>query len=203
MQTLAVLGGTGMTGQCVVEHALKKGLHVKLLYRNEVTIPDSFKEKVELIKGDATRLEDVKKVVENADGVCVILGTRNNLDPTTEMSTGTRNVIDAMKEAGLKKVSICMSSFLFRKPSEVPPQFENINNEHKRMLEITKNSGLDFVCVLPPHIANEPTNEVVVLHDSSPGRMVSKWSLGKFMVDCLEQPEHYGKVCGIAKKIER
>ncbi|XP_055902802.1 flavin reductase (NADPH) [Eupeodes corollae] len=200
MGKIAIIGGTGMTGKCVVELALQKGLNVRLLYRTEETVPESFKGKVDLVKGDATKLEDVKNVLEGVDAVCVTLGTRNKLEPTTEMSTGTKNIIDAMKELNIKRFSIIMSSFLFMNPEQVPKMFHNINEDHLRMLDLTKNSGLDYIAILPPHIADEPSGEVTILHDSSPGRAVSKYDLAKFIVDSLDQPEHYGKVCGIAKK---
>lgn len=116
------------------------------------------------------------------------------------MSTGTQNIINAMKELGLKRFSICMSSFLFWDENKVPPQFHNINLEHKKMLELTKSSNLDYTAVLPPHIADEPSSEIQILHDSSPGRVVSKYDLAKFLVDCLDMSEHCRKICGIAKK---
>ncbi|XP_055380824.1 flavin reductase (NADPH) [Condylostylus longicornis] len=201
MNKIAVIGGTGMTGQCVVDYAVKKGLKVRLMYRNISTVPEAFKTKqeIELVEGDATKLDNVKNLLNDVDGVCVILGTRNNLEPTTEMSTGTQNVVEAMKTLNLKKFSVIMSSFLFWEESKVPKQFEHINNEHKKMLEITKHSGLDFVAILPPHISDEPYTEVEITENKSPGRIVPKVNLAKFIVDSLDQPERYGKVWGIAK----
>lgn len=46
-------------------------------------------------------------------------------------------------------------------------------------------------------ILDQPSAEFKVVHDNSPGRVISKYDLGKFLVECLFQPEHYGKVCGI------
>ncbi|ALC46546.1 CG9471 [Drosophila busckii] len=205
MQRIAVIGGTGMTGQCVVDYALQKGLKVNLLYRTEPTVPERFKDKVQLLQGDATKLDDVKRLLQEdggVDGVCVILGTRNKLEATTELSTGTDNVIKAMKELKLTKLSIVMSSFLLRPLNEVPGVFHRLNEEHQRMLDLTKASGLDYIAILPPHIADEPASGYTVVHDEAPGRLVSKDDLGKFIVECLDQPEHYGKVCGIAKSVK-
>ncbi|XP_050329566.1 flavin reductase (NADPH) [Bactrocera neohumeralis] len=201
MQRIAVIGGTGMTGQCVVDYALQKGLKVRLLYRSEKTLPDRFKDKVELVKGDALNLEDCKNAIDGVDGVCIILGTRNKLEATTELSSGTKNLITAMKEKGVRRFSIVMSSFLFRPLNEVPGVFHKLNEEHKRMLDLTKESGLDYVAILPPHISDEPSSDYTVLHDDAPGRAISKHDLAKFVVDSLEQDEHIGKVCGVAKKI--
>lgn len=175
------------------------GKSVRLLYRTEETI-QRFKDKVELVKGDVTNLADVEKTLEGADSVCVVLGTRNKLEPTTVLSTGMKNIIDGMKNQKLTKVSVCLSSFLFWEPEKVPKQFEHLNEEHKKMLELLKPSGLDFIAILPPHIANEPSSEFKIAHGESPGgRVVSKFDLGKFLIDSLDQSEHYGKICGICK----
>ncbi|BFF90837.1 flavin reductase (NADPH) [Drosophila madeirensis] len=202
MQRIAVIGGTGMTGECAVDHAIEKGLSVRVLYRTEATVPERFKtaSNVELVKGDAINYEDVKRLIEGVDGVCVILGTRNKLEATTELSRGTENLIKAMKEAKLTKFSIVMSSFLWRSLDEVPTVFHRLNEEHKRMLDLTKASELEWIAILPPHIADEPASGYTVAYDEAPGRLVSKYDLGKFIVDSLDQPEHYGKVCGIGKK---
>ncbi|KAH8382995.1 hypothetical protein KR009_006192 [Drosophila setifemur] len=199
MQRIAIIGGTGMTGECAVDRALEKGLEIRLLYRTEATVPERFKSKVELVKGDATKYEDVQRLIKGVDGVAVILGTRNKLEATTELSRGTENLIKAMKEAKLSKFSIVMSSFLLRPLDEVPSVFRRLNEEHQRMLDLTKASGLEYIAILPPHIADEPLSAYTVVHDEAPGRLVSKYDLGKFIIDSLDQPEHYGKVCGIAK----
>lgn len=175
------------------------GYIVRLLYRTEATIPDSFKDKVELINGDVTNVADVEKTLEGTDCVCIILGTRNVLTPTTVLSTGTNNIIAAMKRASIRRFSVCLSSFLFWEPEKVPKQFEHLNDEHKAMLAATKASGLDYIAILPPHIADEPVGPHKILHDQSPGRIISKYDLANFLIDSLDQSEHYGKVCGIAK----
>jgi len=202
MQRIAIIGGTGMTGQCVIDYALQKGLSVRALYRTETTVPERFRvDKVELIQGNVLELEDCKRVIEGVDGVCIILGTRNKLDATTELSTGTANLIEAMKEASIHPFSIVLSSFLLRSNAEVPAIFHHLNEEHKRMLELTKGSGLNYVAILPPHIADEPSTDYIVLHDDVAGRLISKYDLAKFVVDSLVQKEHFGKVCGISKKL--
>ena len=135
-------------------YALDKGLQVRLLYCSETTecVPECVKKNVKV-----ENLGDCKKVLENVDGVCFILGTRNQLGaaPAAELFNGTANIIEAMKEKNLKRLSIGMSTFLFRPIAEVPPMFHRLNEEHQRMLDLTKASGLDFIAILPPHIAEE------------------------------------------------
>lgn len=171
---------------------------MRLLYRTEETV-QQFKDRVELVKGDVTNPADVENTLTGTDGVVVTLGTRNKLEPTTVMSTGLTNIVAGMKKLNIRPISVCLSSFLFWDPEKVPKQFEHLNAEHKRMLDIIKATSLDFIAVMPPHIANEPSSEHKILHDQSPGRVISKLDLAKFFIESLDLPEHYGKVCGIAK----
>ena len=169
-----------------------------MLVRDENTIPAEFKDKVEVVKGDVLNKADVEKTIQGVDGVVIVLGTRNDTKPTTMLSEGTKNIIEAMKKEGLKKFSACMSSFLLMPADKVPPVFHGLNADHQRMLDAIKSSGLEYRAVLPPHIANEPSAPFQTLHDKSPGRSISKYDLGKFFIDCLEMEEHSGKVIGIA-----
>uniref|UniRef100_A0A7G3AQQ9 Putative nmra-like family n=1 Tax=Lutzomyia longipalpis TaxID=7200 RepID=A0A7G3AQQ9_LUTLO len=213
MQKLAIFGGTGMTGQCVVDHALRKGLKLRLLVRDMKTVPNTFRDKVEIILGDVTDYTKVQEVIQGTNGVVVVLGTRNNLEPTTVLSTGTENIVKAMKEASIQKLSICLSSFLFYDPEKVPTIFEHINKEHKRMLDIVKewinypesfalylkeHGGHDFCLFVLHHRTDEPSAEFQVLQDKSPGRTISKLDLGKFLIDCLTQEQYIRRVLGIA-----
>lgn len=118
-------------------------------------MPAEFKEKVEIVKGDVLNQADVDKTVEGTDAVIVVLGTRNSTAPTTMLSEGTKNVIQAMKKHGLSKFSACMSSFLFMQPEMVPKVFKDLNDDHKRMLDVITSSDLEYRAVLPPHIASE------------------------------------------------
>lgn len=88
---------------------------------------------------------------------------------------------------------------MFFEPDKVPAMFININAEHNRMLNILKESDLQWIAVNSPHIADQPPTGYITKHGASTGyRVISKYDLGKFFVDCLSMPEHYQKVVGIA-----
>ncbi|KAL0868874.1 hypothetical protein ABMA27_007215 [Loxostege sticticalis] len=199
MKKIVIFGSTGMTGVCALEAAVKKGLSVRAFVRDPAKVPDHLKDKVEVFEGNVLEPDSVADAVEGTDGVVIALGTRNCLDPTTDLSEGTKNIIDAMRAKNVKPVSVCISAFLFYEPEKVPPIFVAINEDHKRMYEALKESPLDYIAVFPPHIADEPSREiqVEVNPDKSPGRSISKWDLGSFLVDSLDQPKYYKSVIGI------
>lgn len=173
---------------------------MRAFVRDPDKLPDHLRNSVEVVKGDVLNYTDVLKAVKNVTGVVVVLGTRNDLKPTTDLSEGLKNIIKAMKELNVEIVSVCLSAFLFYELEKVPVMFKDLNADHQRMFDLIKSSGLKFVAVLPPHIADLPGEDYEIKFDESPGRVISKYALGKFFIDCLTQPVYYGKVCGICNK---
>ncbi|EFA07011.1 flavin reductase (NADPH) [Tribolium castaneum] len=200
MNKVVIFGSTGMTGLCAVEAAVKKGLNVRAFVRDPAKLPENLKSSVEVVQGDVLSYNDVLNAIKGVNGVVVVLGTRNDLKPTTALSEGMKNIIKAMKEANVEVVSVCLSAFLFYEPEKVPPMFKDLNADHQRQFDALKESSLKYIAILPPHIADQPGSDYEVKHDASPGRAISKYDLGRFLVDSLSQPEHYGKVCGICTK---
>uniref|UniRef100_A0A6M2DFR1 Putative flavin reductase nadph nasonia vitripennis n=1 Tax=Xenopsylla cheopis TaxID=163159 RepID=A0A6M2DFR1_XENCH len=195
---IAIFGATGNTGVCALEAAINKGYKVQALVRSLNNVPKGLSDKATYIVGDVLSPSDVSKVVEGTEAVCVALGTRNDLKPTTMLSEGMKNIINAMKEHNVAKVSVCLSAFLFYEADKVPKMFVDLNADHQRMLDVLKNSGLQYIAVLPPHIAEEPRADYKVEYDKSPGRSISKYDLADFLLLCLNKEEHFGKVCGLA-----
>ncbi|KAL6444848.1 hypothetical protein ACFW04_002110 [Cataglyphis niger] len=198
MKRVVIFGATGNTGLCSLRSALENDLDVRAFVRDEAKIPEDLKSKIESIVGDATNAEQVAKAVADSDAVVVVLGTRNDLSPTIVLSQSLKNIINAMKTHNVELISVCLSAFLFYKPEAVPVIFKDLNADHQRMFDMIKTSGLKWIAILPPHIADTPKSKYTVTFDSSPGRAISKHDLGTFLIECLMKPEYYQKVCGIA-----
>ncbi|CAG9565723.1 unnamed protein product [Danaus chrysippus] len=199
MNKIVVFGSTGMTGRSVVEAALKQGLQVRAFVRDPSKLPEELKSQVEVFKGDVLEPDSVVNAVEGMDGVVIALGTNGNLDPTSDLSEGTKIIIDAMRMKHVKNVSACVSAFLFYEPEKVPPRFHAITKDHRRMYEALKDSGLNWVTVFPPHISDDPSRDIIVEinPEKSPGRCISKYDLGKLLVDALSQEKYYKSILGV------
>uniref|UniRef100_UPI00398EB2E9 flavin reductase (NADPH) n=1 Tax=Pristiophorus japonicus TaxID=55135 RepID=UPI00398EB2E9 len=194
---VAIFGSTGMTGLATLTQAIAAGHEVTVLVRNLATLPAE-REGVKVIVGDVLNKEDVQKAVKGQDGVIIVLGTRNDLSPTTMMSEGTRNIVEAMKAHNVKKVVACMSTFLLWDEAKIPPRLLDVTKDHQRMYEVLKQSGLEYVAVFPPHIddAHPLTKNYTVSVNEKGGRVISKHDLGHFFLRCLETAEYDGKfVC--------
>lgn len=131
--------------------------------RDNKTIPASIKDKVDIVNGDVLKLEDVEKALKDQDAVVVVLGTRNALEPTTMMTEGMKNIVNGMRQAGLKKVSVCLSSFQFMDPDKIPKIMQNVNNDHSGMFEVLKAADdLEWRALLPPHIASQYIHSIAL-----------------------------------------
>ncbi|MGH0151909.1 UNVERIFIED_CONTAM: hypothetical protein FKN15_020716 [Acipenser sinensis] len=141
-----------MTGLATLPQAAAAGYNVTVLVRDTAKLPSGHKAS-RVVTGDVLNKEAVRRAMEGQDAVIIILGTRNDLSPTTMMSEGTRNILDAMKARGIRKVIACMSAFLLWDRSKVPSRLVAVTEDHDRMYQVLKDSGLDYVAVMPPHIA--------------------------------------------------
>ncbi|CAG4956977.1 unnamed protein product [Colias eurytheme] len=196
---IVIFGSTGTTGVCAVEAAVKKGYEVRAFVRDPAKLPEALRSKVEVCKGDVLEFDSVTNAIEGTDGVVIALGTNGSLDPTSDMSEGTKNIIDAMRAKNVHNVSACISAFLFYDEDKVPERFIPLTKDHKRMYEELKGSGLNWVAVFSPHISEDPSRDIIVEvnPEKSPGRAISKHDLGKFLIDSLSEPKYYKAVIGI------
>ncbi|CAL8334583.1 unnamed protein product [Boreogadus saida] len=199
VKNVAVFGGTGMTGAATVSLAAAEGYNVTVLVRDPKRLPAGHKAS-RVVVGDVTNRADVQKTLEGQDAVIIVLGTRTDLSPTTMMSEGTRNIVESMRARGISKVIGCMSAFLLWERSKVPPRLVPVTEDHDRMYVVLKESGLDYVAVMPPHIADDlPLTKVyAVTENKLQGRSISKHDLAHFFVSCLSTSEWDSKTVGVS-----
>ena len=122
--TIAVFGGTGMTGREVVYQALNSGANVVVLARDpaKMLIPvgsggakgDSLlvDARLKVIKGDVTKQADVDAVFAAGDisGVVVALGGKTKDVGPTMLTDGTSCVIEGMKKkCSSKRIAVVTS----------------------------------------------------------------------------------------------
>lgn len=108
-----VTGGTGLVGSHLIEELIKKGRHVKALYRNH--LPDiKDKEKVEWVKGDILDVISLEEAMQNAEQVyhCAAIVSFDPKQKHQMFATnieGTANVVNASINAGVKKMCFVSS----------------------------------------------------------------------------------------------
>ncbi|XP_012888074.1 PREDICTED: flavin reductase (NADPH) [Dipodomys ordii] len=154
VKKIAIFGATGKTGLTTMAQAVQAGYEVTVLVRDASRLPSEGPQPAHVVVGDVLQAADVDKTVAGQEAIIILLGTGTDLSPTTVMSQGTRNIVAAMKAHGVDKVVACTSAFLLWDPAKVPPRLQDVTNDHIRMHKVLQESGLKYVAVMPPHIAD-------------------------------------------------
>jgi putative NADH-flavin reductase len=107
---LAIFGATGRTGKLLVEQALESGFVVKAFVRDPLKMTIAHP-RLRVVEGDATDPAAVRRVVEGADAVLSVLATSASQTIAKErpLTRGTRNILAAMKEFGVRRIVISAS----------------------------------------------------------------------------------------------
>jgi nucleoside-diphosphate-sugar epimerase len=186
MKTIAVFGGTGQTGRECVAQALAEGYKVISLSRSgppllspprlgETPITDP---NLTVLQGSVTSPEDVMKVFaasDGIDGVVISLGGKTKDVGATMLSEGTANIVDAMNNKGVKRVSVVSSIGCGDSENQAPLVFKALmytvmkgifkdkNKQEKIFLE-GAGSGLEYCLVRPGGLGvGEPTGVINVI----------------------------------------
>jgi UDP-N-acetylglucosamine/UDP-N-acetylgalactosamine 4-epimerase len=132
MKSYLVTGGAGFIGSHIVEELVRRGEHVRVLDnfstgKRENLAP--YLEQIELIEGDIRSYHIVREVVEGADYIfhqgALPSVPRSINDPitTNEVNVGgTLNILDAARDAGVKRVVYASSSSVYGENAALPKQ---------------------------------------------------------------------------------
>ena len=174
---LAVFGATGKTGLAVVEQALEKGYQVTAFVRN----PDGFpikNDNIKLIAGDVFDAESVAKAVQGQDAIVCALGAGQDLKKTTVRTTGTVNIVAAMKEYGVRRLFAVTAMGVgesWNTLSLINKFFfavllKSSRDDHETQEAAVKESGLDWTIVRPSGLTDEPRTGVYNTGENIPAK---------------------------------
>ena len=150
-----IFGATGTVGVEIVKQALKKGYVVTAFVRKPEKLTNLNHANLIIHKGDVRNLIEVENAIQNQDAILCALGDGN---VGKIRALGTRNIIDAMNKAGLKRL-ICQSTL------GMGESYGNLNfiwkhimfgillkkafQDHRLQEQYIMNSDLDYTIVRP------------------------------------------------------
>ena len=148
--TVLVTGGTGFVGPHVV-HALRaRELPVRALVRDPQRASRLAAWGVELAQGDVTDPASLRAAMDGADAVvhlvAIIKGSPADFERV--MAQGTRNVVAAAKDAGVRRFVLASALGLDERTKDAVPYFR----AKWAMERATKESGLEHVIFRPSFV---------------------------------------------------
>ncbi len=146
MKKILVAGATGYLGRYVVKELKKQGYWVRALVRNPLKARDLVTDAHEVVVGEVTDPESLKKVCDGIDVLISTVGITKQKDGLTFMDVdfqGNKNLLDAALENKISKfiyVSVLNG-----------PDLRNLKMIHAKELfaDTLKKSQLDYAIIRP------------------------------------------------------
>jgi putative NADH-flavin reductase len=169
---LAIFGATGKTGGHAMQSALAAGHEVRVLARDPAKLTTKH-DKLTVVKGDATNVEDCKTLVAGCDAVLAALGPPH-LKKTTLRQDAARAIVEAMSSTGVRRLvwlsalgvgdsmaQMRATSFLAARVF-VPLVVKTTYIDALAAEDILRASGLDFVLCRPPGLTDKPATGTII-----------------------------------------
>src|SRR5258705_6725869 len=213
---IVVIGATGNIGRRVAIEALHRGHEVVGVVRDPDAVqpPDP---RVGLVKADATRAEDIARVVRGADAVVSAISPRPNARglPAPSLAANARALIAGLRTAGVKRVlyvggasslEVAPGKALADQP-DFPEAYKAEAREGREALAVWRSEadGLDWSYLSPAaeigpgeRTGKYRTTGDQLLVDAAGKSFLSFEDYAVAVLDELERPKHIGRRFGVA-----
>jgi putative NADH-flavin reductase len=184
--SILVIGANGGIGRQTVETALASGFQVTAILRDpsrlSLTHPN-----LEIVKGDILEPAEFQTHLRGKDAVISAIGVKGGLthdEPTTLYSRGNSRLLEAMRQAGAKRVFFISASaveispllpFIVRLVAKYVLQklLRHMYADLRAMERLIRESEADWTIIRPPRLTDKPAT----------GKY--RWSVNAFLRNCL------------------
>jgi len=201
---LLIIGASRGIGRQLLEQALQAGHLVTAMARHPEHLPRQ-SAGLQTVAGDILNLSLVQQVVAGQEAVCLTIGVGVTIKPVTVFSEGTKNVLAAMAEHGVRRL-VCVTGIgagdsaghggllydrLFK-----PLLLKTIYEDKDRQEALIRASDTDWTIVRPGFLTNGPlTENYRVLTDlwGITADKISRADVAHFMLEELSAPRYVGQ----------
>jgi uncharacterized protein YbjT (DUF2867 family) len=199
---IVIFGANGQTGRLLTRRVLDAGHDAVAVTRR----PDEFPyadPRLTVAGADVRDASSLVDVVDGADAVLSTLGVPFSRKPIDTYSVGIRNVVAAMRKAGVPRLVVVSSTGAYHYPGRrnTPLSlrlFEPIitrtigrttYDDQRRMEDIVRDSGLDWTIVRPSGLFDLPYVTDYVAGEVDPvGGYTSRLDLADYMTALAARP---------------
>lgn len=196
--TIAILGGAGKAGRPLVQEALARGYHVRLLLRH----PEQFTiqhERLTVISGDARHVDRLSELLHGCEALISTLGSPG----VPILSQVTQHLLTLLPAIGISRYITVTSLYDTGQKQAHPPtqQAADYMREHfpafmadrQAEYDLLQTSALDWTYIRLPYLVEEPaTGRVKTSLGHLPGQQITVADLARFLMDQL-QDRQYGQ----------
>lgn len=204
---VVIFGANGQTGRLLTRRALDKGHSAVAVTRHPEDFPFADPD-LTVAEADVRDASSLVDVVREADAVLSTLGVPFSTRAIDTYSVGVRNIVEAMRATGVRRLAVVSSTGAYHYPNRVDMPFalrifepvitrtigKTTYDDQRRMEEIVRASGLDWTVVRPSGLFDlpEPTNYVAGEVDPI-GGYTARIDLADYLVELADDPSTIGK----------
>jgi putative NADH-flavin reductase len=181
----------------LTQGALEQGHDVTVLVRRPEAVTVSHP-KLRVLRGDVLLPETLPPAIQGQDAVISTIGLPYTRQPVRLYSEGTRNILAAMRHAGVERLVVISgggaapgvvpeSSFFFE--HILKPLFRGFYDDMRKMEVLVQESGLRWTVLRPPRLRNVPARGQVREAEGKyvlpRGGTISRADLARVTLDCL------------------
>ncbi len=203
---LALFGSTGRVGSRVVEYALDEGHTLRALVRDPAKV--AARPGLEVAQGDVLDTGAVARLVAGSDAVISTIGGAGLEDPGEALSQGMRNIVSAMRVAGVTRVLGVAGSGILdsakgglrHDQSLFVAMFKPVSLRHQQAWEAMQGSGLEWTMACCPDIVpGERTGTYRTLDERLPEKAakISVEDVADFLLRELREGKHLKHRVGV------
>jgi putative NADH-flavin reductase len=198
---ILIVGATRGIGRQVLEQALAAGHAVTALVRDARRL-DAQHERLKVVQGDVLNAGSVALAMAGQEAVCCSIGVKVPWIYVTVFSVGTRNLLEAMKKSGVRRL-VCVTGigagdsrghggFLYDRLF-YPFLLRTVYADKDRQESLIKASDVDWVIVRPGFLTNGPLTgryrAITDLAGETAGK-ISRADVAHFILQQLVAPSH-------------
>lgn len=196
--TVTVFGASGKVGRLVVENLLARGYEVKAFVYS--SSPFELSDKLQVVRGDIHKSNDVSSVLDGSDAVISCLGSWGTKHKDV-LASAMKNIIPAMEKHNIKRI-ISLTGSAASLPNERLRLIDKLNRfllnvvGHKILLDGESHllqlaeSNLDWTVIRSPVMKSRPkTNYCLQQIAPSPFATISRTAVAKSIVEQLDSTD--------------
>jgi putative NADH-flavin reductase len=201
---LLIIGATRGIGFQLLEQALQAEHVITALVRDLQKMPKQH-DRLRVVQGDILDLGAVQRAMAEQEAVCVTIGIGITWKPVTVFSQGTRNVLEAMLQQGVRRL-ICITGigagdskghggFLYDRLFN-PLLLKAIYEDKDRQEALIRASDTDWTIVRPGFLTNGPlTKKYQVITDLTgiTAGKISRADVAHFILEELATNRYLGQ----------
>lgn len=153
LQSIAVFGASGKTGQAIITEARVRGIQVQVAKQRSPSV------------------EDLKKIIQGTGAVIIVFGPR---PPYTDIfcERETKHIIETMNEVGVKRLLCQTGAMIGEYPQNRSFLFQLMSQQYKRQNpqgyddrvkqeQAVMTSDLDWTLMKPPRLTEHTTKKKI------------------------------------------